>query len=328
MVYSSPRIRQRRAALRRRKQRILLSLVVLACTAFLIWGAIGWGRSFLIKKSVKTTVVSTGLLQQTVPVDAIVLTAEELVIANVSGLFHPVAVEGQRIRKGEIIGKLVSSEMAMSRTETVVVAPCTGLVSFQLDGLEGFLTREKWEQLDLGQLVESKGKHSVQQGNWIEAGKPLARIVDNLANTNLGLELLVQDLPLELKDDQIKAGDTLRLKLPDVEENKVKVVSVQRDASRIRIIVELPKFREDMLYHRQVPVELITQCWTGFVLPREVLVFQQEGPGVYILRKGWTRWKSVEVVGELNNEVVLTGLNEGEIVVLNPSLVREGLRLH
>ena len=114
----------------------------------------------------------------------------------------------------------------------------------------------------------------------------MARIVDNLANTNLGLELLVQDLPLELKDDQIKAGDTLRLKLLDVEENKVKVVSVQRDASRIRIIVELPKFRDDMLYHRQVPVELITQCWTG-LFSWEVLVFQQEGPvSIFCVRVG------------------------------------------
>ena len=329
MGYISPRARRQRTVRRRAFRRISLLLLVVLIVGLMVWGGVRWSRSLLITKLAQTTVVNTGVLQATLPVEAMVLCNEALITSSIGGVFYPGVNEGQRVRKGEILGKMSSSVVTLPRTESYIVSPYTGLVCYHLDGWEGLLTEEKyfsfdWERLD--QLDTGTRTHT---GKWVEPGVTLARVVNNLTNTTLGIEVLTSELSPDQINEALKVGKVLSIRLSNAPEAvKLKIKAIQKDAERIRIIAEFADFREDLLHQRKVSGDLILQSWTGFVIPHQFLVYREEVPGLFILRKGWIEWKPVEVVGAMEKQMVVKGLKEGEVIVTNPRLVEEGIRLY
>jgi len=258
----------------------------------------------------------------------ILIGSENVITADIAGIFMPAVEEGQRVRKGEVIGGLISSAISAVDQGRPLLAQSTGLVCFHIDGNEGLMTRDNWEQLDLAQLPQKDPGQTVPLGNWVDAGRPLAKILDNLSNPMLGLEFGKKTIADTPGLEAVEVGQTLRVKLLDKEPQTVKVVSIQQDAEKIRMAVQLDGFREDLIHLRRTPATLIVNQWKGFIVPREALVMREGVPGLYLLRKGWTRWKSVELVGETETQIVVKGLEEGDIVVTNPGLVKEGVRLH
>jgi putative membrane fusion protein len=277
----------------------------------------------------ETVTVNSGMLLNAADTEALILIGSENVItADIAGIFMPAVEEGQRVRKGEVIGGLISSAISAVDQGRPLLAQSTGLVCFHIDGNEGLMTRDNWEQLDLAQLPQKDPGQTVPLGNWVDAGRPLAKILDNLSNPMLGLEFGKKTIADTPGLEAVEVGQTLRVKLLDKEPQTVKVVSIQQDAEKIRMAVQLDGFREDLIHLRRTPATLIVNQWKGFIVPREALVMREGVPGLYLLRKGWTRWKSVELVGETETQIVVKGLEEGDIVVTNPGLVKEGVRLH
>ena len=329
MAYTSPRIRQRRVALRRKFWQGLILILVLGVALLLLWGLFRWGKATVIRNMAETVTVNSGMLLNTADTEALVLIgSESLITANAAGIFIPAVKEGQRVRKGEIIGRLTSSAVSAVDRREPLLALSTGLVCFHIDGNEGLMTRDSWEQLDLAQLPQKILGQTVPSGNWVEAGRPLAKILDNLSNPMLGLEFSKKTVTDTPGLEAVEAGQTLRIKLLDKDPQTVKVVSVQQDAEKIKMAVQLDGFREDLIHLRRTPATLIVNQWKGFIVPREALVIREDVPGLYLLRKGWTRWNSVELVGETKTQIVVKGLEEGDVVVTNPGLIKEGVRLY
>ncbi len=328
MAYSSPRIRQRRVALRRKFWQGLVLILVLGIAMLLLWGLFRWGKALVIRNMAETVTVNSGVLQNAADTEALVLIgSENLITANAAGIFMPNVEEGQRVRKGEIIGRLTSSAVSVADRGVPLLAQSTGLVCFHIDGNEGLMTRDSWEQLNLAQLPQKNPGQTVPMGEWVEAGRPLARILDNLANPMLGLEFSKKAVADTPGLEAVEAGQILWIKLLDKDPQAVNVVSIQKDAEKIRMAVQLDGFREDLIHLRRTPATLIVNQWKGFIVPREALVVREDVPGLYLLRKGWTRWSSVELVGETKTQIVVKGLEEGDVVVTNPGLIKEGVRL-
>jgi len=327
MVNSSPRTRQRRMALRRRFRQGLIFILVFGVAMLLLWGTLKWGRSLVVKKMATTISVNSGMLQEAFSAEALVLGGENLIIASTDGVFFPAVEEGQRIRKDEVLGRLANSAVQAVNMGTAIITHSTGLVCFHIDGNEGLMTREGWEKSDLSQLPAVDKVQIVQPGTWVKEGRPLARVLDNLSNSFLGIEVNYQKVPVSPGLQAIELDRTLWIQLPGNDPEAVKVISLQRDSEKLRMVVELNGFKENLIHLRRTPVKVITNRWEGLVLPRAALVFHDEVPGLYILRKGWTRWESIEIVGETDAEIAVKGLDEGSVVVTNPGLVEEGVRL-
>lgn len=189
MAYSSPRIRQRRVALRRKFWKGLILILVLGVALLILWGLFRWGKAAVIRNMAETVTVNSGMLLNAADTEALILIGSENVItADIAGIFMPAVEEGQRVRKGEVIGGLISSAISAVDQGRPLLAQSTGLVCFHIDGNEGLMTRDNWEQLDLAQLPQKDPGQTVPLGNWVDAGRPLAKILDNLSNPMLGLE--------------------------------------------------------------------------------------------------------------------------------------------
>ena len=154
MAYSSPRIRQRRVALRRKFWKGLILILVLGVALLILWGLFRWGKAAVIRNMAETVTVNSGMLLNAADTEALILIGSENVItADIAGIFMPAVEEGQRVRKGEVIGGLISSAISAVDQEAAP-GPKYGLVCFHIDGNEGLMTRDNWEQLDLAQLPQ------------------------------------------------------------------------------------------------------------------------------------------------------------------------------
>ena len=62
MAYSSPRIRQRRVALRRKFWKGLILILVLGVALLILWGLFRWGKAAVIRNMAETVTVNSGML--------------------------------------------------------------------------------------------------------------------------------------------------------------------------------------------------------------------------------------------------------------------------
>lgn len=307
-------------------------LFFIGITAFIIcgWGIYGWGRSIWIKKMVNTMIVNTGVIKDSIQVEAVVFYEEELIFSNHFGVLQLDVKEGQRVRKDEAMGRIVNPGLSSPRKENILLVPQTGVVSFVIDGMEGIFTPEKWGNLDFCQLnLPEKINMLDYNHHWVDKDVPVARIINNLSNTFLGLDFKLNQLSDEQIEELSEEGNKFNVQISDNKEIvELSIVSVQKDAERIRVLGKLSNFREDLIYQRKIPVEVIVQHFSGLVVPREALVYQEGSPGLYVLYKGCVQWKAIEINEELHDKVIVEGLSEGAEVIINPQRVNHQTRIY
>lgn len=324
MGYSSlsTRMRRRKNIYRRLTRRVIQLAIGLTFIILVVWGLYHWVHELWGRYGVEVEAVQAGVLQETVNLDALVINREELVYAPSEGKFFPALREGEKVRKGQHLGSMISSSLSSPEPTPAVVSPDNGLLRLRLDGMEGVITRESWQNLDLSELAASfPAPQNNQPDGWTAAGGVVAVILDNLIPSQLAVEIPT--------DSQTPEGLTevwVRCE-PEGDFQKARVVEQQPVQGKIRCLLELTEFREDLLLQRRVPVTLALKRWTGVVVPTGSLVEREGVQGIYVLRKGITEWIPVEVAGSSGGQSVIRGIESGELAVINPVWVEEGMRL-
>lgn len=326
MGYSSvnTRLRRRKNVYHRLSRRIIQGAAVITFAVLILWGLSHWVHSLWVRWGVKVEAVQSGVLQETVDLEALVINREEPVLAPAEGKFLPALKEGERVRKGQFLGSMLDSQLSNPELAAKVTSPGNGLLRLQLDGLEGMLNREFWEKIDLPGLVSSVSASTQEQtGGRVAAGGTVAVIVDNLEPTLLAVEVNAGS------STQTVEGLTelwVQIK-PDQDFTRAAIVEQRRAGDKIKLLIELPDFQEELLSQRKVPVVAAVKRWTGIIVSDSSLVDRDGVSGLYLLKKGVTVWREVEVVGSSGDQAVVCGIDEGELVVVNPTWVEEGKRI-
>lgn len=326
MAYSVPGIRTRRRknAYRRLARKLILGAIGLALVIALAGGFCRWIHHQWARWMVKVVPVQSGVLQETIQFDALVIHQEQLVLAPAGGKFFPALKEGERVRKGQSLGSMLSTRLSSPGAAVAVTSPGNGLLRLRLDGLEGVLDRESWQNLDLNSLAAAFNPAGADMADdWVAAGGVIASIVDNLVPTWLAVETAADQTAAPWEEG---SEYWLAIGQPDTF-TRAKLVGQQPSRDGQKLLFELPGFREDLLSQRKVAITVAARRLTGALVDDRSLVEREGRTGVFVLRKGVAEWREVEVVGSVNGQSALRGINEGELVVTNPVWVREGMRL-
>lgn len=325
MAYSSSRIKLRRKRLARHRLalRIVAGLFLFLAAVAAVGGISHWAWTKLARARVKVEMARLGVLEETTALEAVVLCSENIITAPAEGRFYPLVAEGEKVRKGQRIGSMLGHVGNGSAGGVVpVFSPANGVFCMHLDGLEGMLDRSGWERWDLFELVaanEKEGKH--EASGWVPQGAPIARVVDNLENTLLAIEV-----PIATEESWQGSQFELWVKVRgDGSYERAVQVDQIKTGEKVRVLLTLGSFCEELLHERRVKLPAAAKRWKGIVMPEECLIKRGEEDGVYVIRKGKAVWKPVEVKTCFQGQVVLGGLEEGELVVQNPRWVQEGM---
>lgn len=324
MGYSSPntRLRRRKSVYRRLGNRVLLGAIGLTVLILLLWGISNWLISAWGRWGVQVEAAQSGVLQDTIKLDAVVINRETAVLTPVEGKFFPALKEGERVRKGQQLGAMLGVSLSSKDPIATINSPANGLLRLHLDGTEGLFTQENWEKLDLSQLTPPANDRT-QQNSLVAAGGTVAVVVDNLTPTMLALEVKADG-----EGQKVEGAKELWVQVkPDQPFVRATVMEQLRAGDKSRLLLKLPEFQEELLLQRKGPVVMAVNRWSGVLIPSGSLVKQGDDSGVFVVYKGIAEWHKVEVVGGSGGQTAVTGINPGELVVVNPTLVKSGMRI-
>ncbi|NPV91454.1 MAG: hypothetical protein HPY50_11855 [Firmicutes bacterium] len=326
MGYSSSntRLRRRRSVYRRLGNRILLGIIGTAVLILVLWGLSNWLLNAWGRWGIKVEAVQSGVLQETINLDAVVINRETAVLTPVEGKFFPALKEGERVRKGQQLGAMLGESLAGRDPLATIYSPANGLLRLHLDGTEGLFTQENWEKLDLSQLTPpAAASDRTRQNSLVAAGGTVAVVVDNLTPTMLALEV-----EANAEGRSLEAAKELWLQLkPDQPFVRAAVLKQLRAGDKARLLLKLPDFQEELLLQRKTPAVLALNRWSGVIVPSGSLVRQGDDSGVFVVYKGIAEWRRVELIGASGGQTAVSGIDSGELVVVNPALVKSGMRI-
>lgn len=257
--------------------------------------------------TIRTAPALAGPLEDVHNLRAVVVRDEVLVSSPAAGRFVPAVVEGQRVRRGEQLGLLLTDA-----DQTIVRAPRPGIARFHWDGREMEMTAPVLWEL----TPEQWRTMSVQAGRtpeYAEPGTTLMRLVDSH-----GVRLYA-DVPRKLN---LQSGQKVTLNIPDATDETLQATVVDSreigQDERVSVLFGVDRYLPLLDAVRHIDVRLVAGRYEGVIIPADAVVWTDEGAGVFVRSDGQIAFVPVRLSTRIGDKAVVTDLEPGADVVINP----------
>ncbi|MCK8823697.1 HlyD family efflux transporter periplasmic adaptor subunit [Fuchsiella alkaliacetigena] len=251
-----------------------------------------------------------GQVREEYQTTALFVRDETVKYAPTSGKLNLKVEAGQRVRPGTLIVQLEG------RGEDYrLYSYQSGLVSYQLDGLESTLTLSNLESLTYQKFQELSYKFKqVEEEEVVNSGRPIFKVVNNF-------ELyLVAAIP-KAKVDLFNLGAGIKLELLNFEGHNslARVERIISSEPKSLVVFKVRSFLPLFTKLRKAEVNLISSTYNGIVVPTSALIKQDDRLGVVLLEGNTPEFKEVRVLKVGENKAVVQGIEFGLKVSTNPS---------
>ncbi|MGM0471883.1 MAG: HlyD family efflux transporter periplasmic adaptor subunit [Bacillota bacterium] len=227
---------------------------------------------------------------------------ERVTFAPLAGKLDLKVKSGKRVQASTHIATIKSS-----RGNRKLYSYNSGLVSYQIDGLESTLA-----PTNLGQLTYQKfkkigyKKHQLQDGTKLNSGRPVFKIIDNF--------ILYLAVPIDQQQaKQFKPGMKVKFELTDINQHKYQAVvnKIINNQQKDLLILEVKRFIPLFMELRKVDVSVIRSSYQGIVVPTSVIRTKDGKDGVMVVTGDGRKFKEVNVVGQNQHQAVIKGIEVG-----------------
>ncbi len=198
-----------------------------------------------------------------------------------------------------------------------------GFLSHYFDGWENYqgplyITEENATEIDFD-------GYYIVEGDLVEAGEPIAKIVDNWS--------WHFSVVLPLHPGRIIAGqEKIDIEFDFAPQQSVSArrccyeIDEDKQVVRITFIIEkqLPGFDQV----RRAGASLLYRRRQGIIVPGEAVFEKDNGYGVYLNQGGRVIYKPVTIIERQEEKVMVEGIAPYSLVISRPDLVEEGQRLN
>lgn len=316
-VASTPRVKK---ANRRKLRRRLLSrgekVVLLFLFCALVWLAAGRAYQVIVAGLVRTYTVETGILERKLSVDqALIFREEQVVLAPWRGRVRLLMQEGERAPAGAVVAELISEGVDQVK-KLELTAPRAGLVSFHSDGLETVFRPDLVDTLQLEKINYSAESRMISDGETVERGERVFKIVNNLRPFFLSLTLDTDDL-----DSLPRTGGSLGIRVKGQEQlYPGKVVNIISRGVVGQVILSVDR-GDALLRDRYLDLDLILESKRGLQIPSRAIVYRENRAGVYKATAKGFRWVPVELLFQEGEAIIVEGLYRGDRIAINPEAI-------
>ncbi|MTI81367.1 MAG: hypothetical protein FH758_10885 [Firmicutes bacterium] len=307
----------------RKKKLFISGSVIILLTSVMVWTITILIRPILLNYLIDIESIKDSAVQETVFATGLLIKEEKVIKAPLSGQVSMLVDNGERVAAGTEVAKvtrvsLISPEGSKEKT---IYAPCAGVVSTNIDGLEGVLQLETANVLELSQIDKIRTELTDnKQQQAVEKGQPIIKLVENLKPVYLYLEVDKKDIPAE----QLSQDKSLRLK----HKNSwftgyiVKTTTVEDKQSVLLKVNECPG---GLIQLRDVNIEVLRKELTGFIVSEESLVYRNGKPGLYKLYKKKATWVPIDLQGVLKGKAAVSSGNliNGNRYIISPQLIKD-----
>lgn len=290
-------------------------IVKILLLVIVVWLVFTLASNQIRSAMVQTEEVKSTVLEQVETGYGLLRGSESLVIAQADGTVEPVVQEGERVRKGNAVFKV---------GEAYSYTNFAGRVSYQLDGLE---STSDLNTICSTNLESSYAEQQNGQKKTIAdaaAGEGRAKVINTFDDVYLYVTVARSTYTAGLE-----ANQKIPVRLADINEQmQATVTEVLDTADGFRYLkLKLGSVKETVFQQRIYKIEFPYDQQKAVAVSPDVLVEKDGQTGVYYLQKGFVFWEAVTVgqTWKKNGKVIIeSGLEDGDMIVTTPHLVREG----
>ena len=297
------------------KQNTVVKVLLLVMIVWMLWfigsAVAGQVRDFFVQSEE----VHYKTMERVESGYGVMIAEEHLIYAAVDGNVEPVVAEGERVRKGNAVFRIGDEYQYTNYA---------GRVSYQLDELENVTDIGIVAEMDLKNSYNAQQKKKNQKPVVLTTGDPCAKVQETMG----GFTFYVS-VPNTNQTAEIGIGQTISVRLLDIDYLlKGEIVEVLNTADGKRCMkLEVANADDAVFQQRIYQLELPYESERVLAIPERALARKRSVDGVYYLHKGFVLWKEVTVSERWLDQGVLTidaGLDEGDVVVTTPRMVKEG----
>lgn len=283
------------------RRRLFVLTILLLCAYLLYHSLIFFSGSLL-----STVIVCPADNWWDEPISIVLLKEEYLLQAPQSGQFIPQAEPGQRIKVGQVVGEVQGAERSITLT-----SPVAGLISYALDGWEqtfppGLELNDEATDLFAAFIATADNPARVED---VQRGQVLAVVINNIHFA----------LAASLDNHPAVSRQTIRLHNGgDETEVAGRISEVFQRQDRYWVKWEVPLFPDSLALNRCLQGSLLLQSDSLCELPEKAIIHQRDESGVLMVSRGTPSFHPVEIVGHVDDRLLVDGLTEGQQVLIIP----------
>jgi len=259
---------------------------------------------------------SYGEIEDSFITEALIIRDEKLALAPISGKVVTHCKENERISYGQKIITIKGSNKKIN-----LYNQQSGIISYATDGLENILKPEAVENINCENYGSFNREYNqLVKGNRVDKGSPAFRIINNYK------------IYLVIKTDVSEAqryhnNELIFIEPAEIDKDRIEghIVSKKIDDKQALLVVKLNRFIEEWLNTRRVKIKFIKNIYRGIIIPQKAVFSQPEGEGVLVyIDRGNYKFKKVKIKHKYEDKVIVTGLEIGDNVILNPAKYNYG----
>lgn len=216
----------------------------------------------------------------------------------------------------------------MNTSKVDIPTSMPGILSFKIDGNEQKLSVQNLKSLSQKDLVKIPTDNLLDPPASIDVGQPLFKIINNF-------EWYVVCTIKTNKIDPLKENDNIKISINNGNEIPAKVYSILNDGTEYAVVtLQLNTGLENYYNSRKVDVKIIKRNYEGIKVPASSIINRNGKYGVMIINKGITKYKEVTIEGTDGKYTIVqvsdqltnnNGLSQNNEIIINPSIVSEGM---
>lgn len=300
---------RRNRVIRQEKNKALIRLGMLALCLFLIGTAtfLLGKRAWMAVSSLgrNNIIVQSGHFEQCMNGHAVLLQRECCVFAPDQGHFENTVKEMEKVRRGALVGYYIESD----GKRTAMYARQSGIFSMQMDGLEKSLSDFDFKQ-SAAKVFDYKA-NSIDY-KVIQEDQGIYKIIDNLSRTRLCVKIKKND---QLYEPEI--GQQLRISLEEKQEIKACVEALDKKDDNLYVLLSVEEYYPAFSGKRFMNIKIIQDSPEGYIIPEKALAQEGNKKGVFCLKEEKIIFKPVKVIMNQGDQLLVTGLEENDIIVLS-----------
>lgn len=210
-------------------------------------------------------------------------------------------------RKDDIINNLEKSEIFS-------YSPKTGIVSYEIDGLEDIFSVNKINGYKLSDFrIIDSNKINLLGKNEIKYGEPIYKIVDNFTWYVM--------TEVDAKDaDKLKEGKTISVRINDDDKKIIsRVVKLTKEKDKCLIILKFTDYLHEHYKERYIDLHIIINTYEGLIVPNKSITEKDGVKGVYIKDiSGIVKFRPVKIlISDDEHTIVSEGEGYNRQIELN-----------
>ncbi len=291
------------------KRIFLISIILLTVALVFLWKVAG---------STETLPLLMGELENIHQVEGVLIRDETVIISPATGELTLTVGEGERVRGGQKIAEvktLTGGENGFSDITADITAPRSGVVISKVDGLEGILSEE---QVNILEVADKKfDAKAIEKANNIKSqkGQPIIKVVDSLAPVTVCLQI-----PENFSQAKLEKGKSITF----VWDNKYFsgiIDDIRINQNDPQVLLKVSNYPEAFYSIRRAQLGLLDNRISGFIVPVSSLVEKDGRVGLKLVKKHQQKWVPVVIEGVVNGQAAVSGedLAAGSYFVVEPA---------